>query len=121
MHTGGTMANTCATCGRLPWWLSSKESACSPRDTGDTGLTPGLGRSPEERNGNPLQCSCLENLMDRGAWWATVHGVAEPDATEATEHACMQLVQLKQEDSPYHRAGAGMKAKVLVTQSCPAE
>ena len=38
-------------------------------------LIPGLGRSPGEGNGNPLQCSCLENPMDRGAWWATVHGV----------------------------------------------
>ena len=38
---------------------------------------PGLGRSAGEGNGNPLQCPCLENLMDRGAWWAAVHGVAE--------------------------------------------
>ena len=43
----------------------------------DSGLIPGLGRSPGEGNGNPLQYSCLENLMDRGAWWATVHGVAK--------------------------------------------
>ena len=41
---------------------------------GDKGLIPGLGRSPGERNGNPLQYSCLENPMYRGAWWATVHG-----------------------------------------------
>jgi len=40
-------------------------------------LIPGLGRSPGERNGNLLQYSCLENPMDRGAWWATVHGVAK--------------------------------------------
>ena len=52
----------------------SKESACS---IGDLGLIPGLGRSPREGNGNPLQYSCLENPMDRGAWWATVHGVAK--------------------------------------------
>ena len=44
---------------------------------GDLGLIPGLGRFPGERNGYPLQCSCLENSMDRGAWWATVHGVAK--------------------------------------------
>ena len=44
---------------------------------GDLGSTPGLGRSPGEGNGNPLQYSCLENPMDRGAWWATVHGVAK--------------------------------------------
>ena len=44
-------------------------------DTGDVGLTPVLGRSPREGNGNPLQYSCLENSMDRGARWATVHGV----------------------------------------------
>ena len=46
------------------------------------GSTPGPGRSPGEGNGNPLQYSCLENSMDRGAWWATVHGVIESHATE---------------------------------------
>ena len=40
----------------------------------DTGLIPESGKAPEEGNGNPLQCSWLENSMDRGAWWATVHG-----------------------------------------------
>ena len=49
------------------------ESACN---AGDLGLIPGSGRSGEG-NGNPLQCSCLENSMDRGAWRATVHGVAK--------------------------------------------
>ena len=44
---------------------------------GDMGSIPGLERSPEEGHGNPLQYSCLENPMDRGAWWATVHRVAE--------------------------------------------
>ena len=43
----------------------------------DLGSIPGLGRSPGERNGNPLQYSFLENPMDRGAWWATVHGVTK--------------------------------------------
>ena len=50
------------------------ESTCS---TGDPGLIPGLGRSPGEGNGNPLQYTCLENSMDGGGWWATVHGVAK--------------------------------------------
>ena len=58
----------------LPRWLSSKEFACN---VGDLGLIPGSGRSPGERNGYPLQYSCLENSMDRGAWGATVHGVAK--------------------------------------------
>ena len=52
----------------------SEESACN---AGDPGLIAGLGRSPGERSGNPLQYSCLENSMDRGAWQATVHGIAE--------------------------------------------
>ena len=43
----------------------------------DLGSVPGLGRSPEEGNGNPLPYSCLENTIDRGAWWATVHGIAK--------------------------------------------
>ena len=43
----------------------------------DAVLIPGLGRSPGEGNGNPLQYSCLDNSMDRGAWWAAVHGVAK--------------------------------------------
>ena len=51
-----------------------KESACN---TGDTGLMPGLGRSPREGNGNPLQYFFLENPVDRGAWQATICGVAE--------------------------------------------
>ena len=46
-------------------------------DTKDVGLIPGLGRSPGEGKGNPLQCSCLENSMNRGAWWATTYGVAK--------------------------------------------
>ena len=57
-----------------PWSSNDKESACN---AGDPGLIPGLGRYLGEGNGNPLQCSCLENPMDGGAWWATVHGVAK--------------------------------------------
>ena len=52
----------------------SKESACS---AGDLGSTPGLGRSPIGGDGNPLQYSCLENHMERGAWQTTVRGVAK--------------------------------------------
>ena len=48
-----------------------------PASEGDEGLIPGLGRSPGGRNGNTLQNSCLENPMDRGAQWATIHGVAK--------------------------------------------
>ena len=46
-----------------------------PANVGDVGLIPGSGRSPGVGNGNPLQYSCLENPMDREAWWARVHGV----------------------------------------------
>ena len=49
----------------------------TPWDLGDVSSIPGSGRSPGGGNGNPLQCSCVGNLMDRGAWWATVHGVAK--------------------------------------------
>ena len=75
----------------LPRWLSGKESVCIARDTGNMGLIFGLGRSPGKGNGHPLQYSCLENPMDRGAWQATVHGVAksqtQPSCT-STHHRC---------------------------------
>ena len=56
----------------FPGGSDSKESACN---AGDLGSIPGSGRFPGGGHGNPLQYSCLENPMDRGAWWATVHGV----------------------------------------------
>ena len=58
----------------FPGDSDGKESACNAEDQG---LIPGSGRSPGGRHGNPLQYSCLENLMDRGAWWAIIHGVTK--------------------------------------------
>ena len=58
----------------FPGGSDGKLSACNG---GDRSSIPGSGRSPGEGNGNPLQYSCVENSMDRGAWWATVHGVAK--------------------------------------------
>ena len=69
--------------GSLPDGSAGKETAC---DAGDLGSIPGLGRSPPGGNGNPLQYSCLENPMDREAWWATVHGVTKSWTTRVTEH-----------------------------------
>ena len=56
----------------FPCGLNGKESVCS---AGDPGLIPGSGRCPGEGNDNPFQYSCLENPIDRGAWWPTVHGI----------------------------------------------
>ena len=61
----------------LPWWLNGKEFAYNAGDTRDTGSIPRMGRSSGEANGYPLHYSCLENFTDRGAWQATVHGVAK--------------------------------------------
>ena len=54
-----------------------KNPSANAGDTRDGSSVPGLGRSPGGRHGNPLQYSCLEHPMDRGAWWAIVHGVAK--------------------------------------------
>ena len=64
--------------------MRSLPGGANARSVRVAGSIPGLGRSPEGGHGNPLQYSCLENLMDRGAWQATVHGVAELGVTEAT-------------------------------------
>ena len=73
-----------------------KESTC---DAGDVGSVPGLGRSPGEGNDKPLQCSCLENPMDRGAWQATVHGVARFRHNLATKPAPTTTFQVRGEET----------------------
>ena len=75
-----------------------KESACN---AGNPGLIPGLGRSPGEGNGSPLQYSCLENPMGRGAWWAMVHGdtrvghdlATKPPTTTTTKTFLLGLIK----------------------------
>ena len=67
----------------VPGVSDGKESACN---AGDVGLIPGSGRSPGVGNGYPCQSSCLERSMDRGAWWATVHGVAKSQTPLSNSH-----------------------------------
>ena len=67
-------------------WLSRKESFCWCRRCKSLEFDPVLARFPEVGNGYPLQYSCLENSMDRGAWWATVHGVTESQTRLSTLH-----------------------------------
>ena len=85
-HLGGNPEHE----GGLPWWFSGKESACQ---LGDVGSVPGSGRCPGEGNGSPLQYSYLENSMDRGAWWALVHGVAKNrkrlSNTHSRQYSCL--------------------------------
>ena len=68
------------------WFKKKKIHLPSAGNTGDSVSIPGSGRSPGEGNGNPLQYSCLENSMDRGAWLGIVHGVTESDTTKHLTH-----------------------------------
>ena len=85
-----------------------KESACNAGTTGDAGSIPGLERSPGGGSGNPLQYSCLENLMDRGARQATVHGVTKSQ---------IQLKQLKLSVSCFW----GLSGPFSEGKQCPGE
>ena len=75
------------------WWWDfpgGSNSKASAYNVGDPGSIPGLGRSPGEGNGNPLEYSCLENPTDGGAWQATVHGVTKSRTrlSDFTQHLC---------------------------------
>ena len=82
-------------------------------DISDFGLILGLGRSPGERHGNPLQYPCLENPMDRGAWWATVHGITKSGT---------QLKQLSSSTHIYYSESESVSHSVMsdsVTHQAP--
>ena len=73
-------------------WHSGTNPPANAGDAQDVGLIPELGRSPGVGTGNPLQYSCLENSMDRGTWWVTVHGVTKSlDMIEALTHTHKSL------------------------------
>ena len=76
----------------LPCGPAGRESACN---VGDLGWIPGLGRSPGEGKGYPLQYSALENPMDRGAWLGTARRITESDTTEVTEYEQGDLVCMR--------------------------
>ena len=81
----------------FPGGSDGKESACN---AGNPGSIPGSGRSPGEGNSNPLQYSCLENSMDRGAWWATVHEVPR-SWTLLSKHQMLLMVEISAVDGIY--------------------
>ena len=78
--------------------LVVKNQSANARDVRDTGLISGLGRSSGRGHDNPLQYSCLENAMDRGAWWATVHRVAQSWTQQKRFN--MHVKTFKQNDTP---------------------
>ena len=89
----------------LPWYLSSKDSACNAVDPG---WIPVSRSSPVEGNGHPLQYSCLENSMDREAWQAVVHRVARLDTTEVTKQQ-QQEKELYPQDTLENRVYCELK------------
>ena len=85
-----------------------KNQPAKAGDVKDAGSIPGLGRSPGGENGHPLQYSCLENPMDGGAWWATVHGVTE----SRTQHKQLRMHAHTMEENHCREETQGMLARV---------
>ena len=83
----------------LPWWLSSKESAWNEGDAGDVGSSPRWEKSPGGMQGHLLQYSCLENPMDRGAWWASIHRITKSwkRLKWLSMHTCMYRYKTERE------------------------
>lgn len=100
-----------------------------PANAGNVGSLSGSGISPGGGNGNPLQYSCLGNPMDRGTWWAAVHGVSESDATEHTQDqrngSWSQVISKRAGAGEYrclgplHRTSDGGLSRVILPHSCP--
>ena len=97
-----------------------------PANAGDVGLVPGSGKSPGEGNGYPVQYSCLENSRDRGAWWATVHGVAKSQTrlTDRTIPKTMDAVQVQSRGPNLYlggrdRGGGGGGGWASTQRQCP--
>ena len=95
-----------------------KESA---RNAGDLASIPGSGRCPGEGNGNPLQYSCLENPMDRGAWWATVHGVTRVGHNLATKPPPLEISSPGGSDGKESARNAGDLALITNLGGSPGE
>ena len=89
----------------FPDGSAGKGITCNAGDTGDGGLIPGSERSSGEGNGNPLQYSCLENPIDRGAWQATVHGIARVGHNLATKLPPQSLSYFREFNSHYYQKG----------------
>ena len=91
----------------FPSSMVVKNPPTNARNAGDLGLAPGSVRSPGERNGNPLQYSCLDNSLDRGAWWVTVHGVSKSRTQLSTQSCkfslCLEISEyLPITQDPFH-------------------
>ena len=96
-----------------------KNSPAKAGDAGNSDLIPGSGRSLGKGNDNPLQCSCLEDPMDRGTWWATVHGVTEVAVTEhvrALRHVCVNICLCLKHSSHHFRSDPSPTSRSLGTE-----
>ena len=93
----------------IPPLLSGRESACDAEDTQDPGSISGWGRSPGEGHGDPLQCSCLENSMDRGSWQNTVHKAA-------TSQTRLKQLSISRKHRPFTKKSKTRRMHFLLEQ-----